>query len=133
MVKIKFANNQLAFEYALYMITSSYFKKTSCITSLLEKKLFLYYNEQKSNTQYHMEDLCIRHIEQELLHNIPKSLWNETVKVRLIKHPNQNCTEIQFIGESYILRLKGTYCGKTAKIEHEIWSTKQLVRRKKEK
>lgn len=36
---------QKAFDYCVYMMFSSYYKKAKCLTPILEEKLFLYYKD----------------------------------------------------------------------------------------
>jgi len=53
MVKMNFTNNQAAFEYAMYMMLGSYFRKASCKNKLMEKKalkkIFLKMNESRND------------------------------------------------------------------------------------
>jgi len=82
MVKMNFTNNQAAFEYAMYMMLGSYFRKASCKNKLMEKKLYVQYLEQKEKKQIELEDICLRFIHKELLSHLPETFWERDVEVR---------------------------------------------------
>lgn len=115
------SNNQAALDYALYMIAASYFKKATCTSGLMEKKLLINYKTQKLDSQYHMEECCIRYMEKELRKILPKDLWEQEVTVSLVKKANEPTTEICFHSSKYILRLKGMYHRKDTKFIYELW------------
>lgn len=76
-------NRQRALDYCMYMMLSSYFKGSICKSTFLEKRLYLYYKEQKPDTQVELEEKCIQLIEQEILPQIPKACWKERVQIKL--------------------------------------------------
>lgn len=119
--KVNLTNNQTAFEYAIYMMVGSYFKKTVCNNSLQEQKMRVQYMEQKIQNQYSLEDCCIRFVHKNLLHKCPKNLWNQEMQVHFIPNATTGKTEIRFTNEEYVLRLVGTYAGKKSVIHHELW------------
>ena len=52
--------NQKAMEYVLYMIAGSYFAKVWNLKSKFQEiKLKLYYQEERRNNQYSMEDFSL--------------------------------------------------------------------------
>lgn len=112
MMKMNLTDNQNAFDYALYMIASSYFTECVCKSEIIERKLCVQYHEQKSENQYAMEDLCINYIEKELMKIIPEEVWNEKVEAHIVKHDGDKCASIRFMGENYALYIKGIYKGK---------------------
>ena len=128
MVKMNFTDNQTAFEYAIYMIVGSYFKKTSCISPLQERSMRLQYCEQKLENQYRMEDVCIRYVEQELLSKLPESFWNREMQVHFVKECSEGISEIRFTSDNCILRIRGFYQGKHTELFHSV-----LVKNRKDK
>lgn len=122
MVKMNFTNNQTAFEYAMYMMLSSYYNKAVCNNKLLEKKMYVQFLEQKERNQVQMEDICIRFIEKELMPQLPKEFWNQEVEVRFGSANEDGVRDIQFYGPDYMLRVGGIYKGKhDTKIQYEVW------------
>lgn len=124
MVKMNFTNDQVAFEYALYMMVGSHFQRVTCNNHLLERKMRLQYMEQKMNTQYQMEDICLEYIKKQLLPNLPKKLWKESMTVHFHVSSNQSMMEIYFYNREYMLCVKGKYVGRNSWICHEIWKNK---------
>ena len=93
-MNMKLTDNQTAFEYAVYMIVGSYFQSAGCKSVLQEQRMRIQYWEQKLDTQYRMEDCCIRYVERQLLEQVPKDCWEQKVKVTF-------CTDSE-TGESEI-------------------------------
>lgn len=105
MMKIKM-KNQAAMEYAMYMISSSYFEKVICPKSkMYEKTLFLYYKEEKNQTQYLMEDLCIKYMDEFVKKTLPDKIWKQCVEVHLVKDDKVKITNIIFVGKYFTLKL----------------------------
>ena len=120
MMKMNFTNNQVAFDYVLYMIVGSYFDKTTCDRAQLqEKKMFLQYKEQKLNNQFAMEDACIVFAEQELLPNIPEKFWEQQAEVRIRKR-TEDGSLISFEGKDFRLICQVELSGKR-KAEFTAW------------
>jgi hypothetical protein len=122
MVKMKFTDSQTAFEYVIYMIVGSYFKKTKCSNELLERKMRLQYCEQKLENQYSMEETCISYVEKTLLPVLPADFWNNEMQVRLIVDRHSGRTEIRFICPKYIFRVRGIYKGRKSELTQELWN-----------
>ena len=112
MVKMNFTNDQTAFEYVIYMMLGSYFKKAVCKNKLLEKKLFVQYLEQKEKKQLQMEDICIRYVEKKLMPNFPEKFWEQEVEVKFCPTDINGVKEVQFHGKDYILYVGGIFRGK---------------------
>ena len=74
--------------------------------------MFLYYMEQKKETQYAMEESCISFVENKLLSDLPKEIWNQKVEVRFLKKKEGGKTVICFKGKEFVLAVKGEYLGK---------------------
>ena len=117
-MKFNIVDNQVAFEYVLYMIFGSYFRKAAHRNILLEQKMYLQYMEQKEKNQILMEDICIRFIEKKLMKQLPEELWNQDVEVRIVSTPIKGLREIQFRGPEYTLRVCAIYRGKGNTIIH---------------
>lgn len=98
---------QEAMDYALYMITSSYFESAICKRSrFLEERLRLYYKEQSFQAQYLMEEACITFVENILHSNFSKSIWNKKAEVRFLKEEDSKAYTICFVGEKDCLAVK---------------------------
>lgn len=119
MVKMNFTNNQTAFEYALYMIAASYFDKAICQSRMMERNMLLQYKEQKQNTQYQMEEICIDFMEG-LVRKLPPEFFNRTVEVKLNKTPS-GLTEVVFLDNESIIAFRAKYAGRRTKIDIKIW------------
>lgn len=122
MVKLNFTNNQTAFEYALYMIASSYFNRAECKNKLLEKSMLLQYKEQKLESQYGMEDLCISYMD-DLQKKLPPQIFKQNMKVHLRKEGN-GTTGVILVSKKYILQFHGVYAGKKSNIDCRLWVKK---------
>lgn len=114
MVKMKFTNNQTAFEYALYMIASSYFKSADCKNKILERNMLLQYKEQKLDWQYQMEEICINYMNK-LSKSLPISLAEHEVQV-LLSRDEKGIVEVVLKGDDFLLILNGIYAGKGSSI-----------------
>ena len=122
MQRTNITNKQLAMEYVLYMMISSYFNKAKCKTEFLEKKLYLHYQEIKKEEQFILEDQCIDYIEQELFNELPEEIWKQNVEVVLEKTSQNGPTDIRLIGPKYMLRIRVKYKGKKTKFFYQLLS-----------
>ena len=130
MTKMNFISSQVAFEYCMYMMLGSYFGSTKCLAPLQEKKLKLQYHLQKAESQYQMENICLKLIEEDLLSQLPMNRDELDMKVQLIGHPITGHTEIRLQHPNYILRVMCEYKGKkNSTIKYEIWMKEDRVRR----
>jgi len=118
MVKMKFTDNQKAFEYVLYMIAASYFDKAVCRTKLTERNMLLQYKEQKLDNQYKMEETCIKYMEG-LVKRLPKKFFSQTMNVRLRRHSDADLTEILFENDACSVSFYGVYEGKRSRIYYK--------------
>lgn len=119
MVKMKFTDTQTAFDYALYMIATSYFDKAECKNTIKEKNMYIQYKEQKLDNQYKMEDICIDYMER-LLKKLPEEVFKQNIKAYLRKLDDKH-TEILLVGKAYALSLIGTYAGRNTVIDSRIF------------
>ena len=119
MAKMSLTNNQTAFEYALYMIASSYFDRVKCKNTILEKSMLLQYKEQKLDNQYKMEDICIAYMDG-LQQKLPKDLFKQNTVVRFRKRQN-GFTTLFFMSRKYVLEIQGIYAGKKSAIDCSLW------------
>lgn len=124
MMKMKFTNERLAFDYTIYMIVGSYFKKAKCQNQFMETRLRINYLEEKVNSQYRMEEVCINYTEKKLRKELPGDIWDEEMKVYFVCDKD-NMTYVAFVGEKYILCLKGKYRGKGKKNSYRLFVKKQ--------
>ncbi|MCQ2542690.1 MAG: hypothetical protein MJ126_00885 [Lachnospiraceae bacterium] len=112
MQKMTFTTNQTAFEYAIYEIVGSYFKKATCISTIQEQKLIVHFKEQKQDTQCLMENKVDSYVKGVLLKKLPEELWDEEVTVEMRKSPDSDVMNLFFYGDKYALLVKGVYRGK---------------------
>ena len=112
MQKMTFTSNQTAFEYAIYEIVGSYFKKARCQSTIQEQKLIVHFKEQKQDTQSLMENKVDGYVKAVLLKKLPPEIWDEEVTVEIRKTPESDLMNIIFYGEKYALIVKGAYRGK---------------------
>lgn len=115
MVKMRFTDNQTAFDYALYMIAASYFDKTVCASKLTEKNMMLQYKEQRLNSQYRMEEICIRYMDR-LERELPEWIFAQNMTVHLYRRLN-GVTRIVFECDSFTVCFLGEYVGDKSEIE----------------
>lgn len=102
-------DSQMAFDYAVYMMVTSYFKKATCNTKWQEKKLLLNYREQKRDFQYAVEDIAIKFARRVLRKNVDRSIWKQEVEVSLIGHESSPQTRIRIVGKGFTLELLTEY------------------------
>lgn len=114
MKKMNVSNNQAAFEYAIYMIASSYFDKATCKANDKLGNLMIYYRETKVETQYVMEEVVDTFMKA-LVRKLPKEFFQDEVHVSF-KPMEDGTTRICFQGERSALFLNGAYAGKGTKI-----------------
>ena len=112
MQKMTITSNQTAFEYAIYEIVGSYFKKARCQSTIQEQKLIVHFKEQKQDTQCLMENKVDGYVKAVLLKKLPPEIWDEEVTVEIRKTPESDLMNIIFYGEKYALIVKGAYRGK---------------------
>lgn len=132
MVKMSYTTKQTAFDYALYMIASSYFDNVTCRSKRLEGNLLLQYKEQKTDKQFMMEDFCISYMD-ELSTKLPNELFQQNMEAHLIRSRQSAPVEILFKGQNYMLALKGVYNGRKPKIDFRLWGRKKSQSERKYK
>ena len=110
---------QAAFEYALYMIASSYFDRAECTTVPMEQKLKLNYREQKQNGQYKMEDFCITFMDRFVARK-GEELFHRSVEVRLVRENRDLPVSIVFLGEGFRMILMPRYDGRGSTISYKL-------------
>lgn len=125
MEKEKNGDSQSAFEYAIYVIIGSYFKKTSCISPLLEKTLKVKFLEQKQDKQASLEESVIGYAEKKLLKAVPAEVFKGEAKVQLGVKNTENKPEVRFVTDKYMLRVFGVYKGKGTELEYKLLSKKE--------
>lgn len=102
-------NKQRAFDYCMYMMLTSYFQKSICKSKYMEKKLYLYYQEQKQNDQIAMEEECIRLIEQQILPKVPQKYRMREVDTHIRRRGNHPGMELLIHTGDYILQVAVDY------------------------
>lgn len=136
MGKLKKELQQKALDYALFMISSSYFdEQPECSSPYMEKRLFLYYREVPERSQIEVEKDCIEFMEKKLLEVLPKDFLHQeeadggntknVVRVSMIPVREYGVMEIRYETERYILRLMGKYGEKS----HKALFASQLLKK----
>ena len=115
---------QRAFDYSMYMMLSSYFDNTVCISDLQRKKLCLAYQELKEEDKDAFDEQSIQIIEKDLLPNLPASFTKQKMQFALLGGDDRMYTEARLSNEEYVLRIKAKYAKHGCVLLHEIWKKK---------
>ena len=102
-------DNQRAWDYVMYMMLTSYFDETNCLTQFWEKKLSLNYRAMKKQDQYAAEDRCIKVIEDEILPKLPEEFVNSAVDVKLMIDEKLDVTVMIVSNDKYELMVSYKY------------------------
>lgn len=102
-------DNQRAWDYVMYMMLTSYFDETNCLTQFWEKKLSLNYRAMKKQDQYAAEDKCIKVIEDEILPKLPEEFINSAVDVKLMIDEKLDVTVMIVSNDKYELMVSYKY------------------------
>ncbi len=102
-------DNQRAWDYVMYMMLTSYFDETNCLTQFWEKKLSLNYRAMKKQDQYAAEDKCIKVIEDEILPKLPEEFVNSAVDVKLMIDEKLDVTVMIVSNDKYELMVSYKY------------------------
>lgn len=120
--KMNLTNNQMALEYAIYMIAGSYFKNVKCLSPNREMKMLLNYKEQSLDNQYRLEEACIRELHK-MARKLPFSFFNQTVRAQIVKRDDHNV--IVFSDGKTMLVIWGNSKGNHLDIKWEVWTRKK--------
>jgi hypothetical protein len=121
-------DNQRAWDYIMYMMLGSYFKKTNCLTTFWEQKLSLNYSAMKKQDQYAAEDKCIKAIEEEVLPQLPDEFLDSEVDVRLVIDDKDDVTVIEVTDGIYELLVAYKYDVKKVEIKDKADADKNVRR-----
>ena len=113
------ANTQEAFEYAIYIIFASRFKKAVLRNQARERALYINYTEISTDLQYEMEEICDAEAEK-LSRRLPHDLTEQTVEVAFVRAADGR-TELRIFGGNFILRLIGSYRKGEGTVRAEFW------------
>lgn len=119
-------NHQNAFDYCMYMMLASNFRKSGIRTPLHEKKLYLYYKEEKEADQIQMEEQCLRYI-RKLEEKLPPEMWQQSMDVHLIGRLDGSYTTIKLQSRDYVVYVKTEYSKKKPKIYLKLWTRKEVA------
>lgn len=109
-----------ALAYAIFMIVGSYFKKAVPVSDIKEKRLRLYYSEQKRDNQIKMEEQCIKYFENFINDELTEDMLNDMVEVKFIDMSNRDSIKVIFNGFDWSLSINGIYTGNKLRFEYEI-------------
>lgn len=119
-------NHQNAFDYCMYMMLASNFQKSHISTPLHEKKLYLYYKEEKESDQIQMEEQCLRYI-QKLEQKLPPEVWQQSMDVHLVGRPDGAYTTIKLQSRDYVIYVKTQYSKNNPQINLKLWTRKEVA------
>jgi hypothetical protein len=119
-------DNQRAWDYIMYMMLGSYFKKTNCLTTFWEQKLSLNYSAMKKQDQYAAEDKCIKVIEEEILPQLPEEFLESTVDIKLVVDEKDDVTVIEVTDGVYELMVAYKYDVKKVEIKDKADAEKGI-------
>lgn len=116
-------DKQKAFDYCVYMMLSSYYKKAICLSDILETKLFLHYKELNDKMAESMECEAINVIEKSILPNIPEDIEQKVAKVIILPWNNTyGCHGIQAITDNTVVTV---YIKKEGKRKNTVFTVEQ--------
>lgn len=143
-MKVNFkANKMMAFEYAVYMMAGSYFKKTICKNSLLEDKLRLHYLELKLDDQIAMENKVIQYMNKVVCPSLPRDFFKQEVRVKFMqvepeKQPTKQAdgkatkeiqgSKVYYIGKDTTLCLTFTAKKRGVELKHYVNEKDAIVK-----
>lgn len=110
----------LAFDYALYVMLSSYFHKSYCGSSSALKTLHRNYEKIGLDTQYEIEDIIIEKVENEILTRPEfNNIANEDVDITLVLAEDDKLSFqlYKFNDNIYKVRIKLSYYRKILRTE----------------
>ena len=95
---------QKAFDYCVYMMLSSYYKKARCLSEVLETSLFLHYKELNDNQAVELEKEAIKLIEKLILPNIPEDIEQKEATVTILPWSDiHECHGIKAVTDSTVV------------------------------
>ena len=113
---------QKAFDYCVYMMFSSYYKKSKCISEVLETNLYLHYKDMNDNQAVELEKEAINLVENLILPNIPEKIEEKEATVTILPwNDSYGCHGIQAKTDSTVVTV---YIKKEAKMNTTIITVK---------
>ena len=92
--------------YITFMMLSSCFKKANCLSTLSEKKLFLFYKEMSEKTQIEWEEQIERAINEFIIPELNiENIENEIVDIHLKNEENLHTITVENSKFYFILNL----------------------------
>lgn len=113
--------DQKAFNYAMYMMLGSYFRRATVTSQCFIKTMYLYYAELGKEKQYALEDIVIKFTEKILRKELPEDIWEGEVKI-FFRQEELN-TYVAFVGDKYTLVVENNYKGKKTKLKYRVWGS----------
>lgn len=104
MNNVRIAEPQKALDYALYMISTSYFKKAVCKSKIVEGQLKMAHGENKRDTNFSNEEQIDNYFANQLEKQLPAEIFGDIVEVRLIKSDNKP-TVVEITGFDWQMEL----------------------------
>ena len=116
-------DKQKAFDYCVYMMLSSYYKKAECLSDIMETNLLLRYRELKDSVAEEMEREAINVIERFVLPNIPEAIEYKEAKVMILPWNNTyGCHGIIATTDNTVVTV---YIKKEGKRKNTVFTVKQ--------
>ena len=119
----KIIDKQKGFDYCIYVMLSSYYKKAICLSNILETNLLLRYREINKNVVEDVESEAINVIEKFVLPHIPEAIEHKVAKVSILPWNNTyGCHGIQATTDNTVVTV---YCKKEGKKKTTVFTVKQ--------
>ena len=119
----KTIDKQKAFDYCVYVMLSSYYKKAECLSDVLETNLLLRFRELKDSVAEDLESEAINVIERFVLPNIPEAIEHKEAKVIILPWNNTyGCHGIQVVTDNTVVTV---YIKKEGKRKNTVFTVKQ--------
>lgn len=104
-------NDQSAIDYTLYMMLTGCFKKTTCLSPVIENQLLFHYRSQDPKVQSVIETICMAVTDKYLPQELPKEIWEYMVEIHLRKGQDDNPTTILIDGSFFSFEVSAKISG----------------------
>ena len=112
----KTIEKQKAFDYCVYMMLTGAYRKTVCMSPVLETKLYLYYRELSDNTAVSMEKDALKTLEKEIFPVISDDVSQEDAELYILPWSDKfRCHGIMVKTATTIVRI---YIQKEGKVKN---------------
>lgn len=115
-------DEQLAFDYTIYMIMGSFFDKTKAAVPGKERRLRLLYLLLPQKRQYAIEEDCERYFERKILPELPESFLRGCASVYWRDSKDKSRTAVVFVRGKRQLWVTSLYGGRYKRLVLAHWT-----------